>query len=703
MLRSPSAPATCAALLALAMALSPAAADTSVTPQTSPDPDQPLNREPYTLDEIIVTATRSPATRFSTPYLTESISSDLIQDRAYRSLPQALRDIPGIFIQETSPSQGSPFIRGFTGRDNLLLIDGIRLNNATNRSGPMQYWNTVDPLSLDRIEVVKGPSSVLYGSDAVGGTVNAITLSPWTYAPGFQSGARGYYRYASAENSNIFSGALSTTFDQTAGLLFQGSAKDLGDITAGSSTHQPETGYDEYDTHFKAEYNLDPDVKLILAHQRVRQNNASRTHRTIFAVPFQGTTIGSDRRLDYDQERQLTYLQLHAQNIDSPLFDTFRASLSWQEASEVEDRIRSNNAQSLRGFDVGTLGLWAQFESDSPIGRLTYGLDYYRDSISSFASNNPIQGPVADDSTYDLLGLFIQDQIDLTDRLHLSLGARFTYAAADADKVQDPTNPANTIQLSDEWTDLTGSARLVYDLIPDHLNLFAGVSQAFRAPNIEDLTSLNISLSGQQAIPSPGLDPEHYLVYEVGSKLQTDRIAFETAFFYYDISDAITTSLTGDTLGGLPTVAKSNAGSGFMQGIEMGTAWEFMDQFTLFGNIAYVDGDVDGDYPSKIPPIHGQVGIRWEAPQKKFWAEVQGVFAGQGDRLSASDRTDTQRIPPGGTPSWAILNLRAGWRVIDQVEIFGAIENVADANYRVHGSGSNSPGRNFIAGVQVAF
>ena len=110
------------------------------------------------------------------PYSSDSLDGETLRTRkAVRTLPEALREVPGVMVQKTGYGQGAPFIRGFTSQRTLLLIDGIRLNNAVFREGPNQYWNTVDPFTIDRLEVVKGPSSVLYGSDAIGGTVNVIT------------------------------------------------------------------------------------------------------------------------------------------------------------------------------------------------------------------------------------------------------------------------------------------------------------------------------------------------------------------------------------------------------------------------------------------------------------------------------------------------------------------------------------------------
>ncbi|MFI5403929.1 MAG: TonB-dependent receptor, partial [Planctomycetota bacterium] len=134
---------------------------------------------PLAHEKVVVTATREEQKDIDVPYATAEIDEQTVERRSYRSTPQALRNTPGVMVQETSPGQGSPFLRGFTGFRTLFLIDGIRLNNSTFREGPNQYWATVDPLSVARYDVVMGPSSVLYGSDAIGGTVQAITKTPY--------------------------------------------------------------------------------------------------------------------------------------------------------------------------------------------------------------------------------------------------------------------------------------------------------------------------------------------------------------------------------------------------------------------------------------------------------------------------------------------------------------------------------------------
>ncbi|MGA0846415.1 MAG: TonB-dependent receptor plug domain-containing protein, partial [Luteolibacter sp.] len=125
------------------------------------------------LSPLIVTASRFEQAGQSAPYSTSSLDADALSKNQSRTLPEALQYTPGVLIQKTAHGHGSPFIRGFTGRQNLLMVDGVRINNSSWRSGPVQYWNTIDPFSIDHIELVRSQGSVLFGADAVGGTLNA--------------------------------------------------------------------------------------------------------------------------------------------------------------------------------------------------------------------------------------------------------------------------------------------------------------------------------------------------------------------------------------------------------------------------------------------------------------------------------------------------------------------------------------------------
>ncbi len=692
----------CMLLVCLAV---PALADSPMPTDAEMELRDPNIPEAW-MNEYIVTATRSRMARYETPYATDVVGGEQMNRRQYRTVPQALRDVPGIMVQETAVSHGSPYIRGFTSFRNLFLIDGIRLNNAVFRPGPNQYWGTLDASIVDRLEVVKGPSSVLYGSDAIGGTVNALTINPYAYNEADHWAGKTRYRYATAENSHAVRSELSFGYGDW-GAVGGGTYRNFGDLRAGNGTGlQPNTAYDEWHADVKVEHFLNDQVRLVAAYQMMRQNNAPRTHKTHWAKPFEGTTDSGEQRRDLDQERSLAYVQAHAEGLDGPV-SNWHASLSWQRQAEVRDRIRGfgDDRQDEQGFDVNTLGFWVQAESPTPIGTLVYGLDYYRDWVASFSSTNPIQGPVADDATYDLLGVFVQDTIALGEQVEVILGGRFTFAAADAGRV----NVNDTSQSIDEqWYNFAGNGRVIWFVDPaKRYAVFGGASQGFRSPNLSDL-SRDTDFGGGVETPAPNLDPEHYLMVEVGAKTRHDNLTAEASFFHYFIEDQILRVPTGPGV----EFGKINSDEGYMQGVEFGLAWRFAPEMTLFGNFAYLDGEVqsiraDGtvfdDYPSRIAPPMGQVGLRYESNNLPLWIEGLARFAGDGDRLSARDKSDTDRIPAQGTPGYAVADLRVGYDPTEWTTIAVGLENITDEDYRVHGSGHNMPGRNLVMSVEIRY
>ncbi len=678
-------------------------------------------------ERIVITATRTATDPFDLAYAVDSIAAQDILRRAYRTTPQVLRDTPGVMVQETAHGHGSPYIRGFTSFRTLMMVDGVRLNHSAFRPGPNQYWNTVDPLSLERVEVVKGPSSVLYGSDAIGGTVSVWTAGP-TFAPpateGLFTAGRLWTRYASAEDSVQGRGEISVAHDwhdgARTGLLVGGSAKAFGDLEGGRGNGtQPETGYDETDLDIKLEHWFDEDARLVVYHQRVAQNDVPRTHRTIHAIPWRGLSQGSDLRRNFDQRRELSYVQYHHDGGGGAI-DTLRANLSWHRHREVRDRIRGNGNQEFQGFEVGTLGAWLQMEATNATGHWTVGVEYYRDHVDSFfrragtpQPGDEIQGPVADDATYDLLGVYIQDRIEAGDRVELILGGRFNFAAANADSVRAPTT-STRISIDDDWSAFVGSARALWRALPEHVNVYAGVSQGFRAPNLSDLTRFDSARSNEFEIPALGLQPEDYLTYEVGTKVETEAIALETAYFYTDIEDQILRFPTGNTsTAGEVEVTKGNVGDGHVYGIELGFACEVAPATTLFGNATYMEGRITNfenssstlaeTYLTRLMPFTAQLGLRWEDERGRFWAEGVVVRAEDADRLSFNDEGDTSRIPPGGTPSYTVAHLRSGWNVSDRSRLHVLLENITDVDYRIHGSGLNRPGRNLVLSFETSF
>ena len=355
----------------------------------------------------VVTATRVATDPFDLPFFAQALTRTDYERMLPGTLPDWLRETPGVMVQKTANGQASPYLRGFTGYRTVMLIDGVRLNNSTFRDGPNQYWNTVDPLSIDRLEVVQGPGSVLYGSDAVGGTVNALTESPPNPGPGLAWQGRTFVRAASAEESITTRAQASGPLGERAALQLGGTWKRFGNLRGGDQVGvQPKTGYGEYDPDAKLDFLPRPNLKLTLAHQTVSQDDIWRTHSTVYGLDWDGLAHGGDRERSLVQRRHLTYLQLHATELPG-FIEKASFNLSDHIQNETQYRLRADGRNDQSEVNVNTLGTWLELESPSPVGRWVYGTTFYHDWVASQSRTfNPdgspraagIQGPVADDA-----------------------------------------------------------------------------------------------------------------------------------------------------------------------------------------------------------------------------------------------------------------------------------------------------------------
>ncbi|MEO0416774.1 MAG: TonB-dependent receptor, partial [Verrucomicrobiota bacterium] len=260
-----------------------------------------------------------------------------------------------------------------------------------------------------------------------------------------------------------------------------------------------------------------------------------------------------------------------------------------------------------------------------------------------------------------------------------------------------------------------GSARVSYQLDEeDKYRAFAGVSQAFRAPGLSDLSRLDGARTNEQEVPSPDLEPEKFLTYEVGLKANLGNFRGQVSYFYNDVSDLIQRSPNGNVLpSGDLEVVKFNSGQGYIQGVELDFNYLLTEQVELFGGFAYQDSSVStfptsapvlvDEYVTRTLPTNGYFGARWESIDESLWFEGIVRIVDTADRLNTRDSRDTSRIPPGGTPGYTLTTLRSGWQVNDNVLITSGIENIFDQAYRAHGSGQNEPGLNFYLGAEVKF
>ncbi len=678
-----------------------------------------------TLELLEVTATRFDLPLVDAPYSAAVLTAQQLEEKSIRSLPEALAELPGVMIQKTANGQGSPYLRGFTGYRTLALIDGVRYNNSVYRDGPNEYFSLIDRHTLDRIELLEGPASVQYGSDAIGGTLNLLTRSSdfmaETAGQFFTHGSQSY-RYSSAENSHVSRSTGEIGQGGAWGLLLGFTHEDFGDVRAAEIGRQRKTGYARYGIDARLDVKISDHWRLTLNHQESAQDDVWRTHATIFGESFAGSEIGTDRRRLKDQAHALNYAKLTGSDL-GPAISEATLTLSLQTWDEDGDRIRRNGARILESFDSRMLGADLQLKSEIPLGQFVYGIDAYRDRVNSARTDYKpsgaldkvqIQGPVGDDSSFTLLGAYVQGIFPLGKRAELIAGSRFTHARAEIGKFEDPAT-GNAASFADAWSNLSSSLRLSYDLTGDDAwHLWAGISQSFRAPNLGDLSRYGASRSSETEIAATGLAPENFLTYELGLKGQDGPLTLSSTVYYTRIEDYITSTPTGNIVGGLTEVTKRNSGEGGIFGIEMAAEYQLDAAWSISGNVTYLKGDLESyvdaasqqtvnEPLSRIQPLTVNLALRWDSQDGKWWGELASTFAAKADRLSSADREDSQRIPPGGTPGYALIGLYGGYQVSDHLRLSLSLENLLDQPYRTHGSGSNEPGFGITTGITASF
>lgn len=680
----------------------------------------------FALPPIAVIAPSDAKAQFSVPYSTSVIDRQrATTELQTKTLPDALRYEPSVMIQQTGVGQYSPYIRGLTGYRTLLMVDGIRLNNAAMRDGPNQYWGTVDPLMIDRYEVIRGSSSALYGSDAIGGTMNVTTQSWMPREDGQNWGGRLYYRFGSADTSHfgrVEMGGQAGNWDA----IFGGSGKVFNDLTTGRGQDNPHTDYDQESMNAKIRYHFNDRDMLTLVHQYDTQSDVWRAHSTIYGVSFDGTGIGNNLARPLNQRRQLSYARYEADDVG--FMDRMSLTFSYQQMAENETLVKSNGSAETFNFHDNTLGLQAKANSASQIGLLDYGVEYYHDDIDSDgnqynASGNVIavkrQGTVADKSTYDQVGIYLQDTYIWRD-FEFTLGGRFNHAQVHLGRGLDLSRNANIDNFDKNWNNAVGNGRILYH-IDEHWNVYAGISQGWRSPSVYDLSGQGFSRSREVQTYSLNVKPEEFVTYEIGLKTQFKNLETSIAYFYNDINNMIVRAPVANpanpsqalTFNGNTVVEARNAGAGHIQGIEWAGFYRVDTNWSMSANFTWTDSRIQ-DYPgtnqqtaptpiTRMLPINGTVGIRWDAADRKFWAEsTLTAVAGQ-TRLSFSDQRDNQRIPPGGTPGYALWGIRGGWQPTESLRTALAVENLTDEDYRVHGSGINGPGRQVVVSMDYAF
>ncbi len=624
---------------------------------------------------------------FSTPRAASIVTPEVLRERQATDMFQALQNEVGVHMQRTAAGQASPFIRGLTGQQVLILIDGIRVNNSIMRAGPNQYFNTIDPGMVDHIEVVRGPASVLWGGDALGGAINVVSRGAdvlYGMNQGNYGGAE-FHQYFNTSDSSPYSRMNVEGWVGPAGYFGGGSYMDVHDLMTGFDFgRQPGTAYEQWAGDVKFNYLLSQDSMLTVALQHFEQDHLPRSDRF---PGFPGDRNNSNtlaNALFFDpQQRDLGYVRYQA--LDPAAFSdaiTFTASYNRQRES-LQRGIPRNRFQET---DVETAGLqFTSVKNLEDLGFFTAGWDWYHDDVDSpFGGSAP--GPIIpDDAFYERFGVFGNWEVPLTDRLSAVAGARYELVDAAGSPVVTIMGTPTPVFIAPHFNDWVAHGGLVFK-VTDDVHLVGNISEGFRAPNLDDLMANNPNVLQQGSqLPSLNLTPEHATTYEVGAKTNDDVLRTQSFVYWTEIDDNIVPIVAGAN-----QFALDNQDSR-LQGVEMDGELLLTDLWSLYGNFWYTYGEnlVTGAPLSRIPPLQGILGLRWRQPTLRSYFQVYTWMVDRQDRLDPVRDAADERIPLGGTPGFATLNCRAGrsFGDFDQHILSLSLENITDKDYLVHGSG----------------
>ncbi|MBK8883882.1 MAG: TonB-dependent receptor [Bacteroidales bacterium] len=636
----------------------------------------------YTINEAVITANRSSSLLKDTPEAIRIVDHDLVDRYQMRSAPEALGLTPGVFIQKTNHGGGSPIIRGLTGNQTLLLIDGIRLSNATYRYGPNQYLNTIDILGIEKIEVLRGAGSVQYGSDALGGTIQVFDTDVFLEENPVWHG-KFLTRFAS---HNMEQSMHSDVSDSSGKAAFRAgvTGRNFGDIVGGDSTgRQSPTGYQELDFNFRGKVKLSESAELTMVFQNAQQYDVPVYHK----VELENYAI---YRMD-PQKRQLGYVRLNKQ-LNAGVFKSAKFTAAFQKTGEGRES-RKNGSDILRYESDRVRSLSFQAEAFTEGGHLwsaSSGFEVYNDLVHSSRNDSNTQtgastegrGLYPDGSGMTSIAAYTLNTIDLQKWI-FTAGARFnTYVI----NVEDET--IGTAKLTPSA--LVGNLSVLRKLTP-RSNIFISAGTGFRAPNIDDLGTLGI-VDFRYEKPNYDLHPENSFQYQAGYKYHGSRVSGEIYLYRNELNNLIVRSaIPGDTIEGYPVYQKENVERAFIEGIETNIGLKPGKSWQVDGSLTYTYGqNITKNEPMRrIPPLFGRVALEYS--HKKWWASLVWIGATKQDRLAAGDKSDN-RIPSGGTHGWNIFNVNAGY-VMKHFQVDFSVENLFNKDYRYHGSGINGYGR----------
>lgn len=703
------------------------------------------------LNEVVLSGNRWRQINRYVPSKIESISA---KDVAFQN-PQTAADLLGIsgkvFIQKSQQGGGSPMIRGFSTNRLLYTVDGVRMNTAIFRSGNLQNVISLDAFATENTEVLFGPSSVIYGSDAIGGVMSFQTLIPQlsndekTLVNG-----NAVYRYASANNESTAHVHANVGWKKWA-LLTSFTSQDYDHLRQGR--HGPDdylkpfyvrriNGEDQVSAQDDELLQVPSAFSQINVMQKVR---FEPTKVWDFQYGFHYSETSSYGRYDrhnrirnnlpqfaqWDYGPQIWMMNnfnishKHGRKIYDEL--TLRIAHQYFEESRISRRF-NNDVQLNQKEEVQAYSANLDFKKNINLRHtIFYGTEYIFNDVNSTGIETNINTSESNDavsrypeSTWQSAAVYASNEYKLSAKTTLQGGLRYNYYKINAEfNNQFLEFPFLDAKVSNDA--LTATFGAVYR--PSKQWIFkANLGTAFRAPNVDDIGKIFDSEPGAVTVPNPNLNPEYAYNFDLSAAVVlANFLKFDVATYYTFLDNALVRrnfQFNGDDFiefqGELSQVqAIQNAANAYVYGIQIGAELKFSESFKFSTDFNYQKGREEIDdgvkSPSRhAPPLFGFSRLTYQG--KKLNLQLYTQFQGEQsfENLAIEERSKDEiyakdRNGNNYAPAWYTLNIKALYPITDNLTFTTGLENITDQRYRPYSSGISGAGRNFIMALRANF
>jgi hemoglobin/transferrin/lactoferrin receptor protein len=652
-----------------------------------------------------------------------------------------LEQTGNVFVQRSQAGGGSPVLRGFEASRVLIVMDGVRMNNAIYRAGHLQNVLRIDQSMLERAEVVFGPSSVMYGSDALGGVVHFRSKNPEFGVKSFRS----YLRHSTAIGEKT--GHLDFNIGRKRlAFLTSFTFSDFGDVIQGSKRLAAYPDFGKRLFYVERQGNADVSIKNNDVNKQVgsaysqydflQKISFQQTDNIKHTLNFQFSNSSDVPRYDrltelrnglprfaewyYGPEKRLMFAY-HLELKNTLIYDRATVSLAFQDIEESRVSRNFNNVNRKSQFEkVNLFSLNADFQKVIKSQTLTYGLEVVGNDVKSkahFTNINTNEERKADTrypdgkNTMNTWAIYVADQLKVSDALIVHGGLRYAFTDLSAEFTEKAFFPFPYSEIQQKNSSLTGNLGIVYTPFAKTKFGLLG-SSGFRSPNIDDLAKVFDSVPGSLIVPNPDIRPEYSYNGELSLNQQIGKkIRFEGVYFVTSMRNAIVIddfSLNGERLvmyngQSSKVLAAQNKAKALIHGWNLNLKADLSKEVVFSSSLNYTKGsikDAANTPMDHIPPMFGRTAIKYQ--KKAIQVEVFSIYNGWKKLANYSPSGEDNLIyaTKDGMPSWWTLNLRSDYQANKNISLQFACENIFDKNYRNFASGISSPGRNFVITVR---